>query len=309
MRAQSAGPTGGRRPFGTAFACMLATRRAPVWLRSSLSPSSYSALRRHPARRACLSDMAASQPRFDAIDALRGAALLWMTAYHFGFDLNHFGYIRQNFYTDPVWTWQRTGIVSLFLLCAGMGQAVAVQRGQGWPRFWRRWAQVAGCAALVSLGSLWMFPRSWISFGVLHGMAVMLLITRWALARGWLRGAVPWLAGAVLIAAGPLAGHWLRTAAPASVAAAFDSRWLNWLGVVTLPPPTEDYVPLLPWLGVMWLGVGLVQWPAARAWLARQPGAVGRALAPLGRWSLSYYMLHQPVLIGALMAWGAWRAA
>ena len=137
--------------------------------------------------------MAATQPRFDAIDALRGAAMLWMTAYHFAFDLNHFGHIRQNFYEDPVWTWQRTGIVSLFLLCAGMGQVVAVQRGQSWPRFARRWVQVAGCAALVSLGSLWMFPRSWISFGVLHGMAVMLLVTRWALVRGWygvVRGAL-----------------------------------------------------------------------------------------------------------------------
>ena len=307
MSAKSAGPTGGRPRFRAAFAFMLATPAAPVWLRSPLSPSSYTALRRRPARRECLSDMAATQPRFDAIDALRGAAMLWMTAYHFAFDLNHFGHIRQNFYEDPVWTWQRTGIVSLFLLCAGMGQVVAVQRGQSWPRFARRWVQVAGCAALVSLGSLWMFPRSWISFGVLHGMAVMLLVTRWALVRGWLRGAVPWLAGAALIAAAPLLGAALRTQAPAAMAAAFDSRWLNWLGVVTLKPPTEDWVPLLPWLGVMWLGVGLMHWPTGRGWLARPPGAVGRALAPLGRWSLSYYMLHQPVLIGALMAWAALR--
>jgi peptidoglycan/LPS O-acetylase OafA/YrhL len=26
-------------------------------------------------------------------------------------------------------------------------------------------------------------------------------------------------------------------------------------------------------------------------------------LAVLGRWSLSFYMVHQPVLIGALMLW------
>ena len=51
--------------------------------------------------------------------------------FHFAFDLNHFGFIRQNFYTDPVWTVQRTCIVSLFLFCAGLGQAVALAAGPG----------------------------------------------------------------------------------------------------------------------------------------------------------------------------------
>ncbi len=91
--------------------------------------------------------------RFDAIDALRGLAMLWMTAYHFGFDLNHFGYWRQDFYTDPLWTGQRTAIVSLFLFCAGLGQAIALAQRQDARRFWRRWGQVAGCALLVSLSS------------------------------------------------------------------------------------------------------------------------------------------------------------
>ncbi|MFT4194297.1 DUF1624 domain-containing protein [Ottowia sp.] len=236
--------------------------------------------------------------RHDRLDALRGLAMLWMTAYHFCFDLNHFGHLRQNFYDDPFWTWQRTGIVSLFLLCAGAGQALAVAQGQGWPRFGRRWAQVAGCALLVSAGSWWMFPRGWISFGVLHGMAAMLIVVRWGLVRGWLRGAVPWVAGAVLVLAAPWLGELLRTQAPPTMQAAFDSRWLNWLGVVTRKPPTEDYVPLLPWLGVMLWGVALAQrlpaWP-------RLPGAAG--LAVLGRWSLGYYMLHQPVLIGLLLAY------
>ena len=114
--------------------------------------------------------------RFDRVDALRGVAVLWMTLYHFAFDLNHFGHWRQDFYTNPVWTWQRTAIVSLFLFCAGLGQAIAVHQGQGWPRFWRRWAQVAGCAVLVSAGSALMFPRSFIFFGVLHGIALMLVL-------------------------------------------------------------------------------------------------------------------------------------
>jgi len=251
--------------------------------------------------------MSAAAARHDRLDALRALALLWMTGYHFAFDLNHFGHIRQNFYDDPVWTWQRTAIVSLFLLCAGAGQALAVQAGQRWPRFARRWAQVAGCALLVSLGSWWMFPKSWISFGVLHGMALMLLLTRVLLVRGTLRGVWPWLGGALLIAAAPLAGAWLREAAPPALAQALDGRWLNWLGIVTRKPVTEDYVPLLPWLGVLWLGVGAAQWAPLRAWLAGPAGAAARRLAPLGRWSLSYYMLHQPLLIGLLLAWAALR--
>jgi peptidoglycan/LPS O-acetylase OafA/YrhL len=33
-----------------------------------------------------------------------------------------------------------------------------------------------------------------------------------------------------------------------------------------------------------------------------------RPLAALGRWSLSFYMVHQPVLIGVLMAVATMRA-
>jgi uncharacterized membrane protein len=222
--------------------------------------------------------------RYDPLDALRGVAIVWMALFHFCFDLNHFGWIRQDFYRDPVWTWQRTAIVSLFLFCAGGGQALALQAGQGARRFWRRWGQVAGCALLVSAGSWLMFPNSWISFGVLHGIAVMLVLLRLGLAR---------LPDGVLLGLALLA-----VAAPQALQhAAFDTRWTNWVGLVTRKPITEDYVPVLPWLGVMLLGFASTRrWP--QLWAGRAP----RPLAVLGRWSLSFYMLHQPVLIGGLMA-------
>ena len=228
--------------------------------------------------------------RYDRLDALRGLAIVWMALFHFGFDLNHFGLIRQNFYTDPFWTVQRACIVSLFMFCAGFGQAVALHRGQGWPRFWKRWAQVAACAALVSLGSWWMFPRSFITFGVLHGFAVMLIVAR--LSAGW--GRWLWVLGGVALVLPNLVQHPL-----------FDTRWTNWVGLVTRKPVTEDYAPLLPWLGVVWWGLAAGQWVLQQrpAWVSGPlPGRL-RALALLGRWSLSFYMLHQPVLIGALMLW------
>ena len=233
--------------------------------------------------------------RFAAIDALRGLALVWMTVFHFCFDLNQFGYWRQDLYHDPFWTLQRTAILSTFLFCAGMGQAVALQQGQSWARFWRRWGQVAGCAVLVTAGSYLMFPRSFIYFGVLHGMALMLIVAR--LTAHW--GKWLWLLGLMAIASQPLAAYLL---AGSLLADLFNARWLNWLGLITHKPITEDYVPVIPWLGLMWWGVAAGNWwqqrPSRVVW---QPARPARGLVVLGRWSLAYYMLHQPVLIGAMM--------
>jgi uncharacterized membrane protein len=230
--------------------------------------------------------------RHDRLDALRGFAMVWMALFHFVFDLNFYGLVdpRQDFYRDPLWTTQRTLIVSLFLLAAGAGQAVAVERGQPWPRFWKRWAQVAGCAVLVSAGSYLMFPRSWISFGVLHGIALMLLVLRATapLGRAW------FLIGLVALVLPHVVQHPF-----------FDTRWTNWVGLVTRKPVTEDFVPLLPWIGVMGIG-----YASARELLRAHPGVLAgrlprvlRPLAALGRWPLTFYMLHQPVLIGGILAW------
>lgn len=227
--------------------------------------------------------------RFDRLDALRGLAIVWMAAFHFSYDLNYFLFIHQDFHNSPVWTVQRSCIVTLFLLCAGAGQAVASDQHQTLARFWKRWAQVAGCALLVSIGSWWMFPRSFISFGVLHGIAVMLVVVRFTM--GW--GAWRWPLGLVAIAL-PFLVH----------DPFFDSRWTNWIGLVTHKPFTEDYVPVLPWLGVMWWGAAATQ-TLLRHRRDMLVAPVPRSFAPLallGRWSLSFYMVHQPVLIGILAA-------
>jgi len=227
--------------------------------------------------------------RFDRLDTLRAVAIVWMAVFHFSFDLAYFKLTRQNFYTDPFWTVQRTCIVSLFLFCAGLGQAIAHEQGQGWRRFWRRWAQVAGCALLVSAGSWLMFKDRYISFGVLHAIAVMLIVAR--LTAGW--GGWLWLAGAVAIALGNAVHHPF-----------FDPRTTQWIGLMTHKPATEDYVPLLPWIGAVWWGLAAGRWLLRhrRAWLAGALPPALRPMAVLWRWSLSFYMLHQPVLIGLLMA-------
>jgi uncharacterized membrane protein len=246
---------------------------------------------------------ATSAPRFAAIDMLRGLAMVWMTLFHFSFDLQHFGYLQANFYADPFWTIQRMVIVSLFVFCAGLGQAIAVQQGQGWGRFWKRWRKIALSALAVSVGSWFMFPNSFITFGILHGIALMLIVVRLLGGAGrWL-----WLLGAVSLAL-PWVATQLHGAWPEGLEF-LNARAFNGLGLISRKPITEDYAPLFPWLGVMCFGMTTGQWVLQRHGAALErvgqalsqsfAGTPLRGLALLGRWSLSYYMLHQPLLIGA----------
>ena len=226
--------------------------------------------------------------RLSLLDSLRGFAMVWMTVYHLCFDLNYFGWITQDFYNNPVWTWQRSAIVSLFLFCVGWSQALTSMASQSFG--WKRWLQIAACAALVSISSYVMYPKSFIYFGVLHGVCAMLLML-WVLRR---------------LLNQPL--HWVALGAVSMVLFAYPPVILNaapWnvLGLISQKPITEDYVPILPWFA-------LVCWGYAFGGIVVEKKGLNIAFNPLilkplsglGRYSLSYYMLHQPVLIGLCYA-------
>ena len=97
-------------------------------------------------------------------------------------------------------------------------------------------------------------------------------------------------------------GYWNTFQSPV-----FDEPALQWLGMMTHKPMTEDYVPMLPWLGVMMAGIILGQWALTRKQLWPLACTPHIALSPvqwLGRHSLAVYMLHQPILLGALAIFG-----
>jgi uncharacterized membrane protein len=89
--------------------------------------------------------------------------------------------------------------------------------------------------------------------------------------------------------------------------ARFDPAWIDWIGFAAHKPATEDYVPLVPWFAVVAIGVALGGWwrrsgfALPRA-LQQLDWAPARALRWLGRWPLTVYLLHQPVLMGVLWA-------
>jgi len=231
--------------------------------------------------------------RIVAVDVARGLAVIAMVAYHFCFDLAHVGLAGWNFYRDPFWLHARTAILSSFLLLAGVSLVLADRHAAARRGFWRHVATIAGCALLVTIATLAVFPRSFIWFGVLHAIAVSLVLVRPLVRRPWPALAV----GLAVIAAGNL------IAAPA-----FDARALGWIGFATVKPVTEDYVPLFPWMGVILLGVAAAHLLARGQFHAIAPlSRLPRGVALAGRHSLAIYMVHQPVLMG--IAWAMALAA
>ena len=71
---------------------------------------------------------------------------------------------------------------------------------------------------------------------------------------------------------------------------------------MTHRPATEDYVPLLPWFGVVLVGIS-TRLVAAASGACRPASAIpclARWLTWLGRHSLLVYMIHQPIMVGLL---------
>ena len=235
-----------------------------------------------------MSDLA--RRRIPAIDLARGAALIAMAIYHFTWDLEFFGYVDAGTTTVGGWKLFARSIASSFLFLVGVSLFLAHARGVRWRGFGIRLAMVAGAAFAISTATWFAIPESFIFFGILHQIALASL-----LGLAFLR--LPWAVVLVLAAGVIAAPAWLTSPA-------FDPAWWWWTGLSETRPHSNDFVPLFPWFGAVLAGI-------AAASLAERSGLfdrLSRVVAPrwgaplllLGRHSLAFYLIHQPVLIGCV---------
>ncbi|HYH38160.1 MAG TPA: heparan-alpha-glucosaminide N-acetyltransferase [Azospirillum sp.] len=229
-----------------------------------------------------------SAARLPVVDAARGAAILAMVAYHLSWDLDFLGFARLDLLENPFWLAARTAILGSFLLLVGVSLVLAVARGFDRRRFLWRLGLLVAAAGAVSAVSFVQFPDSPIFFGVLHHIAAAsvlgLAFLRLPAGANAALGVVVWVLPDL-------------TSVPL-----FDHPALQWIGLMTFSPDSNDYVPLFPWFGIVLWGIAFGKlWRGRGALAAWRPGdSAGRALAWMGRWSLPIYLVHQPVLFGAL---------
>lgn len=226
--------------------------------------------------------------RLALADVARGAAIVAMVVYHAAFDLWQANLIAVDVPGDLGWKVLARLIAGSFLALVGVSLVLATRNGFNRGAFLRRLAFVLIGAALVSLSTWWFEPRTWVFFGILHLIAVASV-----LALPFLR--LPGIAvGAAAVFF--LALPWVFRSG------VFNAGPLLWLGLYTEPPTSVDFTPLFPWFGVVLAGILLGRLILAKGgplwrW---QPGAPLSWLGVAGRWSLIIYLLHQPLLVGAV---------
>jgi len=219
--------------------------------------------------------------RILALDLARSLALLCMAIFHFTFDLEMFGYLPWGTTQQGFWYYFPRMIAGSFLFLAGVSLVLAQGRGVRWGAFAKRFVMVAGAAALVTVGTYYYNRSGFVLFGILHCIALCSVI-----GLAFLR--VPRMV-TIAVAVACFALPWVYQDA------AFNARWLLWLGLSTEKPFMMDYVPILPWVAPFLAGIAVrVPWPRVVASRSL------RILAFPGRHSLIVYLIHQPVLIGLI---------
>lgn len=241
-----------------------------------------------------VNDRAPAVRRIQLLDTLRGVMVIYMVYYHTLFDLGFmFGkdWARDQFNAQP--------FSQMIIGCTFVGVAGMTIRFSRNPAL--HGSKLLMIASVVSLVTAFFFTGSGIYFGVLHLLAVCMMVYA---VIGKVLERIPWIAGALISLALYLCTYWVPRGffgikglfeLPLPEALTAESR-LYAFGFVDNFFSTVDFYPLLPWLFLFLCGcfVGRL--------LERDdlPKALYRDFCPpltfIGRKSLAIYVVHQPVI-------------
>jgi uncharacterized membrane protein len=223
-----------------------------------------------------------------------------MVVYHLMYDLDYFGgYDIES--TSGFWARFADATAGAFLFLVGVSLAISYSRASAggsdrslFGKYLMRGIRVFAYGMALTVVFL-VFGMGVVAFGILHLIGVSIILAypllRYRYANLFL--------GLSIIAV----GVYMRIEGFSS-----ESPWLLPFGVVPENLVMPDYRPLLPWFGVVLLGLfagNIIYSDGKRpALFAGKAPAAARPLLPPGRNSLFIYLIHQPILILLLAALG-----
>lgn len=213
--------------------------------------------------------------RLELVDFLRGFAVILMLIYHFFFDMEYFGKISLS---SPFWYFFPRFIGGTFIFVAGISLSLAKRKyGEYLTRKTvKRGAKYLLLGLLITAVTL---PTScYVRFGILHFFGLAVILGSFFAGYKKLSAA----AGVVLF----LTGLGLNQLV-------IGGEYLVWLGVMPINFCSLDYYPLLPWLGVMLIGIFVGNQFNLNF---RLPDFL-KPVNFLGKKSLTIYMVQHPLIL------------
>jgi uncharacterized membrane protein len=154
-------------------------------------------------------------------------------------------------------------------------------------KYFKRGLKIFALGILITIVTWVFIPTNFIVFGVLHFIGLAIILEYPFLDKKYIN----LVFAAIFIVLGIYLGQ-----------SVFTDPWLLWLGFKPSGFHTVDYFPLLPWLGVVSLGLFLgntLYYNYQRQF--RLPDISSHIIIKLtsflGRHSLLIYLIHQPLLI------------
>ncbi|MFT4304210.1 MAG: heparan-alpha-glucosaminide N-acetyltransferase [Candidatus Woesearchaeota archaeon] len=221
------------------------------------------------------------------IDALRGIAIILMIGYHMLFNLYFFAGIGWNVNTG-LWKILQIIIAGTFLLLVGV--SLTLSKKINFFEFFLRGIRIFGLGIIISIVTFIFLKEGWIFFGILHMIGISIIISYFFIKYKWINLII----GLLLILASMLI-----------IDIRLNSYWLIWLGFLPNTFYTVDFFPLIPWFGVVLIGIFLgkmlyINGQRKFSRLNRNSIKYDLGLSFIGRNSLIIYLLHQPILIGIM---------
>jgi len=232
--------------------------------------------------------------RIHWVDLLRGIAILAMIAFHFFYDLDLFSNAYSIDYHAGFWLIFGHFIRFIFISLVGVALYISYKNRPVYTEYlkhqiWRALTIFAG-GMLYTLGSYLMFPDSYIRFGILHFIAVGLVI------------------GALLIKSRIIILILMVTSifiGPIVAQTTLHTPLLLPLGFMYYGFNSIDYFPIFPWLSLILFGIifaralDTLHILSNTKWIPRI-----KPIEKIGQKALLIYVIHQPILFVGIYFFG-----
>ena len=226
--------------------------------------------------------------RIFSVDFLRGLAIIPMIIFNYSVTLKYFHFI--DFPTNFLYWYVFPRIVAgTFIFVSGIAAFISYRKSSEkfGKRYFLRGLKIAIFASAITIFTFFIVPNGTILFGILHFFAFSSFLIPFFIKKK----NINLIAGLILV----LLGFYLE-----SLSLSFSSAfWLFPESFYTL-----DYFPLIPWVGVMMLGIYFANIFVNTTRKFEIKNKIGSFFTFFGRNSLTIYLIHQPAFILLLILMG-----